>query len=73
MADQETPEEFKARIRTIGVMGKHQGTTRERVVVNEDNGKVAGKQIDHWDGRVDAVATAPQGIYHKVAKGKVHD
>lgn len=55
------------------VTSRHMGSKRERPVINENNGTVAGKQIDHWDGRVDAVAHSPQGIYHKVAKGKVND
>jgi len=30
---------------------------RRRTVLRDDNGKVAGYQIDHWSGRVDGIAT----------------
>lgn len=46
------------REKNVGVLLK-KGTSRERVVVNEDTGRRAGKHIDHWDDRTDAVVEAP--------------
>jgi len=59
---------FRAKIETIGVMNL-KGQKRERPVINDDNGKVVGKHVDHWDDRVDAVATAPT-IQMKMAKSE---
>ena len=72
----ETFDEKEAFKRRIGVgerqvTSRHYGTTRERVVINENNGRVAGKQVDHWSGRVDAVATPPLQI--KGPRGRVQD
>lgn len=38
------------------VYGRHAGTSRDIPVRREDNGKVGGKQTEHWDGSVDATA-----------------
>lgn len=35
------------------------GTDKETLVRREDNGKIGGKQTEHWDGRVDATIIAP--------------
>ena len=52
---EESTISFKDKIQSIG-FARHAGTTRTRPVLSETTGKIAGKQIDHWDGRVDAVA-----------------
>ncbi len=47
---------FKDKIRSIGFAHRNMGTTRTRLVTSEETGRVIGKQVDHWNGRVDAVA-----------------
>lgn len=39
--------------------GKHAGSAQEVPVYREDNGKLGGKQVNHWDGRQDATIIAP--------------
>lgn len=39
--------------------GVHAGTSLEIPKYREDNGKLGGKQVEHWDGRVDATIIAP--------------
>lgn len=34
--------------------GRYVGTSKDIQVRREDNGKLAGKQTEHWDGSVDA-------------------
>lgn len=47
---------FKDKIRTVGV-GLRRGSTKTTVVRDERDGRVAGRQIEHWNDRVDAVVT----------------
>jgi hypothetical protein len=35
------------------VFGRHAGTSREIEIKREDNGKLGGKQTEHWNGSVD--------------------
>ena len=42
-----------------GRFGVHVGTVKETPVYREDNGKLGGKQTEHWNGRVDATIIAP--------------
>lgn len=41
--------------------GRNKGQTRDHPVRNEHDGSVGGKQVEHWDGSVDAVIT-PQTV-----------
>lgn len=41
------------------VYGKHAGSAKEYPIYREDNGKLGGKQVEHWDGHVDATIIAP--------------
>lgn len=55
--------------------GRHAGTEKTTVVPREDNGKPAGKQVEHWSGRVDATAFAPSPPVIKIdgKTGKIVD
>lgn len=33
--------------------GRHTGGTKDILIYREDNGKLGGKQVEHWDGSVD--------------------
>lgn len=35
------------------VYGRHVGKTKSTLIPREDNGKLAGKQTEHWNGSVD--------------------
>lgn len=35
--------------------------TDKRAVINEETGRIGGFQIEHWDGRLDALVT-PHGM-----------
>ena len=35
------------------VYGRHAGTSRDVIIKREDNGKIGGKQTEHWNGSVD--------------------
>lgn len=50
--------------------GRHAGTSKEILKYREDNGKLGGKQIEHWDGRVDANILAPM-IVRNATTGEV--
>lgn len=58
----ETKDDWKRR---MGVgerqvrYGRHAGTSRIEVVRRDDNGRKAGTQTHHWDGRVDATIVPP--------------
>lgn len=39
--------------------GVHAGGSIEIPKFREDNGHLSGKQVEHWDGRVDATVIAP--------------
>lgn len=39
--------------------GVHAGTAKDIPVYREDNGRLGGKQTEHWDGHVDATIIAP--------------
>lgn len=58
----ERDERFIEKVRTIGVMSRR-GSTRTTVVRREDDGSPAGKQIEHWDDHVDAVARPRPGRF----------
>lgn len=47
--------EIADKVRSLGYL-KHKGQTRTKVIVDERNGRTAGKHIEHWDDRQDAVA-----------------
>lgn len=47
--------EIAEKIRSLGYL-RHKGQTREKRVVDERNSRTAGKHIEHWDDRQDAVA-----------------
>jgi hypothetical protein len=49
-------ESYRDKLRSVS-FGRRHGTTETRVVTRDDNGKPAGYQVQHWDGRVDAVVT----------------
>ncbi len=71
MADHD-PEAFAEKLRYWKERGapgqlKHQGTTNTRVVQREDRAGVAGYQVDHWNGRVDGIAT-PQTEHYKMKR-----
>lgn len=44
------------KVRSLGTSFK-KGTKKTTPVRDERNGRVAGRHIEHWDDRVDAVAT----------------
>lgn len=56
----EEKELYKLHIRSIGVTGKHRGTSRDTPVIRDDNGKVGGFHREHWNGSVDATVFAPR-------------
>lgn len=35
------------------VYGRNAGTSRDVIIKREDNGKIGGKQTEHWNGSVD--------------------
>ncbi len=35
------------------VYGRNAGTSRDIIIKREDNGKIGGKQTEHWNGSVD--------------------
>jgi len=37
--------------------GKHQGETKDHPVIDERDGSIGGKHVEHWDGSQDAVIT----------------
>lgn len=51
--------------------GRHAGTAHVETVRREDNGKVGGQQIHHWDGRVDATIIAPT-LVKNMTTGETH-
>jgi hypothetical protein len=56
---------------------RRQGTTKSTTVIHEEGrarGSVGGKLVEHWDGRVDAVA-APQPVRATASRstGKIVD
>ena len=55
-------ESFLEKMRSVNFAGKKRGKSEVKPKVADDGerrGKVVGKEIHHWDGRVDAVATVP--------------
>lgn len=46
--------DFKEKAKTVGV-SLRRGSQKITPVRNEDNGALAGKQVEHWNDRVDAV------------------
>jgi hypothetical protein len=40
---------------------KHRGTTKTTPVIDDDDGRVGGKHVEHWDDHVDALALARRG------------
>jgi hypothetical protein len=48
--------EFADKVRSIGTSFK-KGTTRDVPVINETDGSIGGKHVEHWDGSQDAVIT----------------
>lgn len=55
--------EFAKKVSSIGTSFT-KGEKREKVVRHEKDGSVAGKHVEHWDGRVDAVAM-PKPVHLK--------
>jgi len=53
-------EAYKEKLRSLAFGMKNQGTRRTTVVLRDDNGKPAGTQTEHWDGRIDATVTPPR-------------
>lgn len=51
--------EMAEKVRSIGTSFK-KGTKKTIPVRDERNGRIAGRHIEHWDDRVDAVATPPR-------------
>lgn len=51
---------YKEKIRSISAPRKL-GQSERQKVLNEDNGKVGGEHVVHWDGRQDAIVR-PQAI-----------
>jgi hypothetical protein len=47
--------EFAEKAKTIGV-SLRRGSMRTRTIRNEDNGRRAGYEVEHWDDHTDAVA-----------------
>ena len=57
------PEEYRAKLRSLGFVGKPQrGTTRTTPVVDDDTGRRVGHHTEHWSGRVDATATGVRAV-----------
>jgi hypothetical protein len=52
--------EFAEKARTLGVL-RHRGRSKAEVKVNEDTGRVAGYEREHWDDSRDAFA-APEPV-----------
>jgi hypothetical protein len=50
--------------------GVHAGRSIEIPKFREDNGKLGGKQTEHWDGRVDATIIAPT-VVQNIRTGEV--
>lgn len=38
--------------------GRHAGSSRDIIIKREDNGKIGGKQTEHWNGSVDCTVFA---------------
>ena len=38
--------------------GRHTGSSRDIIIKREDNGKIGGKQTEHWNGSVDCTVFA---------------
>ncbi len=53
----ETPEQFRERIRSVG-FGLRSGQSETRVVMSDDAPMIAGRVTEHWDGRQDATVFA---------------
>lgn len=47
--------EFREKLLSLGFVSR-QGTTKKTGVIDEADGTLAGYQVEHWNGRVDAVA-----------------
>lgn len=68
MAEGETKEEWKERIRSVGSISRYKpGQKQKKVVMNEDDGKPGGYHVEHYDGSQDAVAQ-PRPIEMKLTK-----
>jgi hypothetical protein len=52
-------KEFKEKLRSLSFSKGNRGGTKTTIIQRDDNGKIAGKQTEHWDDHVDAVAHAP--------------
>ena len=50
--------------------GVHVGTAKETPIYRED-GKLGGKQVNHWDGHQDATIIAPT-LVKNLRTGEVH-
>jgi hypothetical protein len=40
------------------IYGRHAGSTRDIIIKRDDNGKIGGKQTEHWNGSVDCTVFA---------------
>lgn len=64
---------FVDKVRTIGhIRGYKPGATKNKVVINEDDGKPGGYHREHYDGSQDAVAQ-PRTVEMKLTKKGDHD
>ena len=73
MADEETHEEWLERIRSVGSISRFKpGSTKKKVVMNENDGKPGGYHVEHYDGSQDAVAS-PRPIALKATMKGDHD
>lgn len=52
-------EEYKDKLRSLSFSKGNRGGTKSTVIRREDNGKPAGRTVEHWDDHVDATAFAP--------------
>ena len=67
---EETQEQWKERIRSVGFVSKFKpGTSVRKPVENEEVGGNAGYHVEHYDGSQDAVVT-PSVVRLKAREGE---
>lgn len=58
--DAERKAAYREKLAGIGFGLRFKDTSRTWVVKRDDNGKTAGTQTEHWDGRIDATVRPPR-------------
>lgn len=46
---------YREKLESLG-FSTRRGSTQDRVIRNDRDGSVAGRETEHWDGHVDATA-----------------